>query len=248
MKILILDIETSPNTAYVWGLFKENIPLARLIESRTTLCWSAKWYGNRKVMFGSINKDGKTKMLRRIHKLLDDADVVVHFNGRRFDIPNLNREFILAGMAPPAPYKQIDLYEVVKARFQFPSNKLAYVSKALGIPGKVESSDFQLWVRCMNNERAAWEEMEVYNMTDVIIEEQVYERLIPWINNHPNHGLYANGKEVCPNCASTVFTRRGYAFAQETKYQRFQCSDCGHWFRGKKPVDLQKKAKYRNIV
>ena len=37
MKILLLDTETSPNTAFVWGLFNENIPLARLIDTSEVL-------------------------------------------------------------------------------------------------------------------------------------------------------------------------------------------------------------------
>ena len=48
MKILILDIETSPHTGFHWGLFQQNISIGQLIESSSVLCWAAKWLGKKK--------------------------------------------------------------------------------------------------------------------------------------------------------------------------------------------------------
>lgn len=236
MKILLLDTETSPNTAFVWGLFKENIPLARLIESSRVLCWSAKWYGEKEVMFDSIHNSHPKKMLKGIHKLLEEADVVVHYNGKSFDIPVLNRDFILHGMLPPAPYKQVDLLQVTRKQFKFTSNKLAHVSKELGIEGKVNDTDFTMWVKCMNKDSGAWKQMEVYNKKDVTILEQLYVRLLPWIPNHPDHGLYGGNKESCPRCGSGHSQRRGFSVSAAFKYIRFQCQNCGGWFKSKQPI------------
>ena len=105
MKILLLDIETAPNTAYVWRLFKENIGTNQLLESSYVMCWAAKWVGSDDIMFDSIYYSKPKQMLKRIHKLLDQADVVIHWNGSKSDIPTLNKEFIEYGLTPPAPYK-----------------------------------------------------------------------------------------------------------------------------------------------
>ena len=59
MKILLIDIETSPLTAHCWGLFDQNISINQVLESSYTLCYSAKWYGNPKIMFDSIHKTSK---------------------------------------------------------------------------------------------------------------------------------------------------------------------------------------------
>ncbi len=99
----MIDIEVSPNTAHVWGIYDQNISINQLLESSYTLCYAAKWYGESKIMFDSIQKSGKKKMLESVHKLLDEADAVVHYNGSRFDIPILQKEFLLSGMNPPAP-------------------------------------------------------------------------------------------------------------------------------------------------
>src|SRR5450759_3734245 len=95
LRILCLDIETAPNTAFVWGLFKENIPLARLVETGYVLCWAAKWYGDSKIYHMNLGECTPRNMLKEIHKLLGEADAVVHYNGKNFDIPTLNKEFLL---------------------------------------------------------------------------------------------------------------------------------------------------------
>ena len=233
MKILLLDIETSPNTAYVWGLWKQNISLSALQESSTVLCWAAKWLGEKEVMFDSVYQSKPDKMAKRIHALISEADAVVHYNGTKFDIPTLNKEFLLHGMEPPAPYKQIDLLRTMRSQFRFPSNKLDYVADKLGFGNKHETS-FQLWIDCMNNDPKAWKQMERYNKHDVILLEKVYKRVLPWIKSHPNHNLHSGEQHVCPNCGGTKIQRRGTARTISGSYQRYQCQDCGTWSRSTK--------------
>ena len=236
MKILLLDIETSPNTAFVWGLFKENIPLARLIESSGILCWAAKWLGSKEILFDSVHQSSHRQMLTRIHKLLNEADAVVHYYGSAFDIPVLNREFIVRGFLPPAPYKQIDLCKVARSKFKFVSNKMEYVAKILNVKHKVDHRGFQMWVKCMEGDPEAWKEMKVYNIGDVETLEGIYHKMLPWIGNHPNVGVYDDSPAACPNCGGSNFTRRGTAIAQLLKYHRFQCKGCGKWVRGTKTI------------
>lgn len=247
MKHLLLDIETSPNVAHVWSLWNANVSLVQLRESSYMMSWAAKWYGDRKVDFASIHHDGRDDMLARIHELMSDADVITHYNGLKFDIPNLNKEFVTAGMHPPAPSKHIDLYQVVRKRFRFPSNKLEYVAGALGLEGKVKHAGHQLWVRCLAGDDKAWAEMRRYNKRDVTLLEQVYDKLLPWIENHP-HRAFFDPDAGCPSCgASAIYgVRQGFAYLVSGIYQRFQCKAprpqstggvCGSWYRGKRAID-----------
>lgn len=240
LKILLLDIETAPNLAYVWGLFKENIPIARIVNSGYVLSWAAKWLGKREIKFNSVQRKKPRKMLRDIHTLLDEADVVIHYNGKSFDIPTLNKEFIKAGMKPPAPYKQLDLMRVVKKEFRFPSNKLDYVLQALGIGKKVRHPGFEMWVKCMAGDRASWRNMERYNKGDVRELEKLYDRLLPWIQNHPSHAAVTDGNR-CPNCGGTHLQRRGSYPTRVLRFPRFRCMDCGKWSRSNKPLNNGKR-------
>ena len=241
MKILLIDIEVAPNTAHVWGIFDQNISINQLLESSYTLCYAAKWYGESKIMFDSIQKSGKQKMLDSVHKLLDEADAIVHYNGSRFDIPILHKEFLLSGMPPPAPSKQIDLLQVARRQFRFVSNKLDYVSQALGLGAKTEHEGHALWLKCMNDDRKAWKTMEEYNKNDVILLEKVYDKFKGWIKQHPNHNAYS-ANVCCPNCASRKLNSRGTQRSRTAVYQRFQCQDCGSWARSVKSEKITKES------
>ncbi len=236
MKLLVLDIETSPHLAWVWGLFNQNINIQNIKEEGRTLCWSAKWAGEERVEFASEFHTGHEKMVRVMHQLLDECDAVIHYHGSKFDVPKLNREFIKYGLLPPSPYKQIDLLKVVKKHFKFPSNKLEYVLKALGLRQKTSSGGMENWLKALDGDEKAWEKMMDYCVNDTLATEELYFYLLPWIDNHPPHGLYEQKDHVCPNCGSDLLERRGYAYTRLGKYHRYQCRHCGSWSQGKKNV------------
>lgn len=232
MKALLLDIETAPNLVHVWGLYQQNVAINQIQASGYVLCWAAKWLRDDEVMFDSVHQSRPARMLKRIHKLLDEADVVIHYNGTKFDIPTLNKEFVLQGMKPPAPYKQVDLLRTARSQFRFTSNKLDYVAQVLGLGKKVKHTGHELWVQCMKGDPEAWQMMEEYNRQDVVLLEKVYDRLMPWIKGHPNHGVYDEpGIPVCPNCGHHHLQRRGFARTVANIYARYQCMSCGTWSR-----------------
>jgi hypothetical protein len=233
-KILIIDIETSPNLAHVWSLWNVNVGLNQLLESGEVICFAAKWYGAKKTMFFSTYHDGKEQMVQAAHDLLSEADIVVHYNGKRFDIPHLNREFLEAGLEPPAPYAQVDLYQTAKSKFRFPSNKLDYIAQTLDIGAKTSHAGHTLWLDCLNDKPKAWKTMKEYNVHDVVLTETLYSRLLPWIHPHPNVAIYSDVLEdTCPNCGGTELRQQGKAYTALGIYQRFKCADCGKWSRGK---------------
>lgn len=231
MKILAIDIETSPNIVYTWGLWDQNVALNQVIEPGGVICFAAKWIGEKGVKFHSVWDDGRDDMLAAAHALLSEADVVMHYNGRRFDIPHLNREFVLAGMLPPEPFADIDLLTVARSQFKFQSNKLEHVSQQLGLGGKVKHEGFDLWRKVLGGDEVAQRRMRKYNIKDVTLLEDMYEILRPWIKNHPSRPLH-DGHGACPVCGSGKVQRRGFAYTKVSKFQQFQCQACGHWFRG----------------
>lgn len=232
VKILCIDIETTPNLAHVWGLWDQNIGLPQLLEQTEMLCFAAKWLGDPKMFFGRQWPNDKEQMLGLVHRLLDEADVVMHFNGKRFDVPHINREFVQSGWMPPAPYKQIDLLNAVKKQFKFPSNKLDHILKSLQLEGKVKHAGHQLWIDCMAWDEKAWRKMATYNKRDVRALEDLYYRIQPWISPHPNVGLYdeePGAVDKCPTCGGTDLKLQGNRYTATGKFQRFQCGDCGKW-------------------
>jgi uncharacterized protein YprB with RNaseH-like and TPR domain len=180
MKILLLDIETTPMQVYAWGLWDQNISIDQIIKSTEMLCFGARWLDGKKVIFKSVHHDGKKEMLKELHKLMDEADLLVGWNSAAFDHKHINREFLENKMAPPSPTKDLDLMTITKANFLFPSNKLDYVAQKLDIGAKVKHSGFKLWIRCMAGDKKAWKEMKEYQIQDVNLLVDLYHELLPW--------------------------------------------------------------------
>lgn len=238
-RILFLDIETAPHKVYVWRLFDQNVAISQIVEPGYTICWSAKWYGKKEVMFDSIMNSTMKQMVKGIYALLDEADIVVHYNGTKFDIPTLSQEFALQGLTPPSPYFQVDLLTAVRRAFKFPSNKLAYVIHALELGEKLETAGMDLWKGCMEKDAKSWLMMEKYNKRDVQLLGPLYEFMLPWMPNHPNLGLYSEEDVlVCTRCSSTNILHKGTRHTQVGIYKRYKCKDCGKWMRGR--VNLRK--------
>jgi DNA polymerase elongation subunit (family B)/predicted RNA-binding Zn-ribbon protein involved in translation (DUF1610 family) len=238
LKILLLDCETSPNQAFVWGLWKQNIGINQMIDSSRVMCWSAKWLGDKKVMYSGLNTDCHEAVIGKMYQLMEEADVVVTYNGDRFDIPTLKKEFLLHGLPPPAPSKSIDLFKVVKRQFRFPSNKLDYICQELGIGSKTKHTGFQLWVDCMNGDSNAWKTMERYNKQDVRLLELLYNRLTSWLGRSFNSNVYDAGHDNCPSCGSSHLQSRGFSTTLSGKSRRYQCQSCGAWSKSSKVEKL----------
>jgi DNA polymerase elongation subunit (family B) len=235
-RILLVDIETAPTLAYIWDLNTHYVPHSQVAETGYTICWAAKWLGEKEIMYRSIFHDGEEAMVDDIYDLLEEADIVVHFNGDKFDLPKLNTEFLLWQMSPPAPCQSIDVYKTVRKRFKLLSNSMAYVAKILGIEQKIAHKGMDLWTECRDMDPDAWEEMKEYNIQDVVVLEEMYEVIKAWIQPHPNVTLYDDRDDLrCPTCGSDHFQSRGKARTATMVYDRFQCmaDGCGKWFRAR---------------
>ncbi len=246
MKKLYIDIETKPNICYTWGLFNQNIGLEQIVEPGSTLSFAAKWEIDGRIqrgtIFRSVYHDGHDAMVFKAHELLEDADIIIHYNGVNFDIPILNKEFVKMDMAPPVPYQQIDLLRAVRAKFRFASNKLDFVSQFLGLGAKHPNKGMSLWTGCINGDPDSWRDMKKYNIQDVELLPKLYNRLLPWISNHPNMGLYAIDRDqekaemVCTNCGSENISHNGVETLATQQYNRYKCADCGTNLRGRTTI------------
>lgn len=226
-RILTLDIETSPNIVYAWGLWDQNIGVSQIIEPSRVLCVAAKWHGEREVLFHS-EREGRESMARAVWDLLDDADIVVGYNHERFDLPHLHREFLLAGLVPPSPYQTVDLLKVNRRRFKWVSNRLGYVTEALGIGSKLETGGQALWRGVLANEDKAWAKFRRYNIQDVRLTEQLFDLLAPWIKS-PHRGQWSGDMRSCYACGSVELVLMGICYGRAVSYPKAQCADCGAW-------------------
>lgn len=239
-KILLLDIETARMICGVWSLGKQRLGPQQIINDWFIYGWSAKWLFSDKIISDfvtakeSLLRDDK-RIMASIWKLVNDADIIMGHNVKKFDIPKLNTRFILNGMQPPMPYLMIDTLQVAYKNFKFSSARLNYLGKLLVNKEKLET-DYNLWIRCENGEQDALDYMEEYCEQDVSLLEEVYVELRPWIKSHPNLAVVMDSKEqCCPNCGGFDFTEgNGYYTTPQNKYATVRCNNCGAVNRLKK--------------
>lgn len=249
-KILYLDIETAPIIAHVWALFDQNVGLNQIEKDWSILSWAAKWHHEDKIMYQDVRKEkdvnNDKKILEGIWKLLDEADIVVGHNSKRFDIKKLNARFVINGMKPPSSYKQIDTLTIAKKHFAMTSNKLEYLSTKLKVKyKKMKSKEFpghSLWTQCLAHNKAAWKEMEAYNKHDVLALVGVYEKLQAW-DNSINFQLYTDDLHPVCNCGGESFLKRGFVYSAAGKFQRLRCNSCGKEMKVKENLMSTEKKK-----
>ncbi len=241
-RIAVLDIERqSAVVDGVWEL-KQNgyISPNNLLEPARTICLAWKWLDQPKINFAAEWNGGHDNMVQIAHAVLDEADYVIGWNSKGFDCRHLRTEFIKSGLKPPSPHRDIDLMLTAKRNFGFMSNRLSYVAEELGAGQKLETGGANLWRTLRYGKGAELKKaqtlMEQYNKQDVLLTEQVYDIMLPWVDGL-NIPLYENKSEVCcSNCGSDAIHYRGIQVAATRSYQRFQCQNCGKWGRETKSV------------
>ena len=249
-KILVLDIETCPIIASVWGLWKQDIQPDRIIQDWCVLTWAAKWLNDNEIYSGKItpkevvNRDDK-RIMKDVWAFMEDADVIIAHNGERFDIPRLNTRFILNGLTPPLSYQVIDTLKLARRKFSFTSNKLDYLGTVLGLGGKIKT-EFDLWKRCVAGDQEALDLMSEYNERDITLLEEVYLKIGSWMPSHPNLGVYVDDNHtLCPMCTSSDVSWKGYYTTLVGQYKTFRCNHCG--FIGRSRTNALTKEKRESL-
>lgn len=233
MRRLFIDIEAAPSKAYIWGLKTRYVPLDHVAEDGYILCFAYWWEGEDHTGFYSLWDHGYERMVAAAWELLDYADHVVSFNGKSYDIPMLNTDFLVQRLGPPSPYYHTDLYQETK-QFRTLSSSLKYYLRILALDSKLENKGMELWTNCMAGVKADQKIMEDYNIQDVCVMPEFYEILYPWLRYVPNEALYMepdkDGNLMC-RCGSTDLRFKGYKHTRVLSYKQYRCNSCGSYPR-----------------
>ena len=236
-KILVFDTENSPLEAYIWNtrVFNVNVNPTQIKNEWFMLTWSAKWLLDSEIMHDMLSSKealagNDSRLITGLWKLFDEADIVIAHNAHEFDVSMANTKFLLQGHTPPSPYRIIDTLQVARRNFSFTYNKLSYLAKMLGLEGKIDT-DFELWIDCMKGKKKALKEMLEYNDRDVLLLEEVYIKLRPWIRSHPNLNIIGGTEMKCPSCGSEDIKPRGQYTTNAYSYDSYLCLDCGAYSR-----------------
>lgn len=230
-RILLFDIETMANLAYVWGKYEQDVIAVK--RHWYMLTFAYKWLDENKTYvyglpdFPLYKKDkySDKDLVKKLWDLFSEADIIIAHNGNSFDIKKANARFIKHKFKPPFPSKYIDTKLEAKKYFKFDSNKLDDLGDYFGIGRKINTGGFELWLGCEAGDKASWEKMKKYNIQDVILLEKVYKEMLPYMTQHPNLAIFQGERIACRKCGSNRVQKRGIKFDK----QNWWCRDCDGW-------------------
>lgn len=194
-RVLIYDIETSPNIGWFWRAgYKQNIGTHQILKERAIICVSYKWLGEDQVYNLSWDKNQDDKFLiEQFVEVLNEADLIVAHNGDRFDIKWIKTRALYHRIPMLPKYNQFDTLKVAKSKLYFNSNRLDYIAKFLGHEGKIQTTP-ELWHKiCILNDQESLIHMLDYCDEDVRQLEKVYNEL-KYLDNPRLHTGVMQGK------------------------------------------------------
>ncbi len=227
-KILFYDIETTPSIGTYYGNRYERNILGKIKHSEI-FSFAYKWHGTRETWCYTQEKRSEEKLIHYLHKLFQDADLIVAHYGDQFDQKVVKARMLFYGMKPPKILTSIDTKKIASRYFKFDGNSLDELGEYLGLGRKVKVSVYELWEATQKGKR--WDELAKYNKQDVILLEKIYDKFLPWIENHPNIARILEPHEPwetkCPKCGSEDVIRKG--FGRSGAKRQWHCKACGGW-------------------
>lgn len=239
-KILVLDLETAPAEAYVWGLRDVNIGIEQVKHDQHVLMWAAKWVGEPEVHWDALpnhksayrdNRRCDRQIALSLRKIMDEAVIIVTQNGNHFDLKWANQLFLKHGIEKPSNFYSVDLLKESKSVYYSISHKLDFRGRQLALGSKKPHEGFKLWLKCLAGEKAAWNRMIDYCRQDVRLTESYYLKLRPRMKNHPNINQFREPTSphlACVVCSSMRLVLGGFNYNKSGKRQRMNCLDCKH--------------------
>lgn len=236
-KRLFFDIETSYVKALVWRPGEQRVPITNIRGYTKVICISYKWQHEDTVhTLDWGEKQDDKELIRKFIKILGEADEIVAHNGDRFDIKQLRTRAIQLGLLMYPNYRSNDTLKKARRFFSFLSNKLDYLGQFLEVGRKLDHEGITLWEKIQEGTKTEQKEslkkMIQYCEQDVILLEDVFTLMVPYIDHNTNHAVLAGGaKWQCPECGGkdvklshTDTTAMGYI----KRHIRCQCKKSYH--------------------
>ena len=125
-------------------------------------------------------------------------------------------------------YRTLDTLKKARQYFRFANNKLDYIGQFLNVGRKLDHEGFELWEKVAAGDEEALNKMVQYCENDVILLEDAFFVLSPFINHNNNFAVLTGGKRwECPECTSSdVKMFRTYSTPLGVIRRKMKCNDC----------------------
>ncbi len=260
-RILILDVERLDGITqqHYWDrrdlqkryIFHDNV----VREPRTTIV-CAKWYDSPDIIrLAEWDKGGRGTFLKRVHRLMNEADIIVGHNIDNADVPWLKGDFYLPrighphrpNLPPLAPFKTVDTLKVVRQfKSGAPFKSLDALCQIIGIPAKTDKYDREAMERAAAGSVEDQERLVAYCDGDVIATQWLYDWQRPHIKNHPALFVDGQGKlDTCRSCGNKTKPIAKRWAADVFTYSMQRCVNCG--WHGRLSIEPERMSMVRGV-
>jgi uncharacterized protein YprB with RNaseH-like and TPR domain len=119
---------------------------------------------------------------------MDAADILAGHNLDLFDVKHVNARLLLNGLEPVIGKKTLDTLKIARSKFAFESNRLDFISQALGFRPKddIRNSD---WLKIVTTGDAkTLKKVNKYCKGDVVNGKNVMQTLMKHSGKKTNYG------------------------------------------------------------
>jgi len=229
IKRLFFDIETGYHLVRMWRIGKVGyVSPEQIKEHKQIFCICYKWQGDDTVHCLDYRM-GEKEMLKQFIRIMGEAHECIAHNSDKFDVKEIRTRAIYHGLLMFPEYRTLDTLKKSRHYFNFASNKLDYIGKYLGVGGKKEHEGLDMWIKVQENkDDQALDAMIEYCKRDVILLEDTFAVMSPFINHNNNFAVLTGGERwECPECASSdVVMFRTYTTPMGVIRREMKCNQC----------------------
>ena len=206
-KVLTYDIETSFVLARVWGTGKQYVAHDAIQDETQIITVAWKWLGEDKVHYlkWSRKKKNDRKLVTKFLEEYNKADMIIGWNNNSFDNKIVHSRALKWGLDVNTHVKSFDIMRQIKRVFRLPSYSMAYVSRYLGLGGKLQHNGIKMWEDIAWGAKDDYKQsmalMVQYNVQDVALTEEIFFKVRKYLGGVMHFGvMQGKGKLSCPHC------------------------------------------------
>lgn len=186
--ILYIDTENSTSIYENYGakVPSKYLHYGNLVAEWFMLGWSASYVNNDSVWTGFVTPaEAKARtdegIAKRLHDLMESAEIFAGHNVDGFDIKKINTVFMRHGLSPIVGKKTIDTLKLARSKLSHESNALDYLAQYYGFSGKDEITR-EDWRNATQGDKKTLDKIEHYCKGDVINGKNLLIKFLPLAN------------------------------------------------------------------
>lgn len=244
LKVVHLDIETSPYLVWTYPLWDANIPTENIEVPMqvTSIGWmfedgkvKVKGWKDSYVDYWIQNKKRDYDLLKEVIPEINEADIIIGQNLNSYDIKKIQWRLCELKLPPLKNIITIDTLRQSRKAFSPPSHKLDYKSKVHGKGGKIKQTMEDCIAVAKGDKKKQTIRMK-YNAKDVTDERHMFWKeldyyILPKALLNMLYNYVKKEKPFCIKCAARHQKRFDVKSIRHKRENKYQCNQCEYIWR-----------------